>query len=52
MPGTEETITVGATGTEEAISADDSENLYDGGPYALGRYAVDLKAEEESMNPQ
>ena len=32
--------------TEEAVKADDSENLYGAGPYELGRFNVDLKMAE------
>ena len=62
MPGTEVTITVGSTGSEEAITAtagleeaipgSDVENLADAGPLDIGRLDVDLYGREETIVAQ
>ena len=52
MPAAEVDATSGGTASEDAIPADDSENLYGAGPYNIGRYSVNLTAQEVTMNPQ
>ena len=53
MPGTEETITTGGTGTEEGIPGGSEENLYGDGPYGGGRYGSDdLYGFEETILAQ
>lgn len=52
MPGTEETISTGSTGAEEAIPGSDVENLADAGPVDIGRADVDLYGDEETISAQ
>lgn len=49
MPGSEETITTGGTGLEEAIPGSDVENLADAGPADIGRADVNLYGVEETI---
>lgn len=50
MPLTEGSISVGATLQEQTLSGDDYENLYDAGPYDIGRYDAHLVLEEGSIS--
>ena len=58
MPFTEQTISTAGTFAEQAIPADDSENLYDAGMFDAGvgtegpRFDVNLKFVEQPISAQ
>ena len=52
MPMTEGTINTAGTMLEQAISADDNENLADAGPADIGRADVNLKMAEGTISAQ
>lgn len=52
MPMTEVSMTSGGTMNPVAIPADDTEVLFDAGPFDSGRFDVPLKMTEEAISAQ
>ena len=52
MPMTEISLTSGGTMIDVAIPADDTENLFDAGPFDSGRFDVNLKMTEVAISAQ